>query len=109
MYILCRDRDKFEQLLLKKFFYVCGCFRKHFKFLRNVRLLLKDINVRLLLKENVQLIFLCIHCCFWKHFMSLREYAAASAMILTTAFERKCAAAYLQLNVQLNYVHLRKI
>ena len=41
--------------------------------------------------------------------MSLREYAAASGMILTTAFERKCAAAYLQLNVQLNYVHLRKI
>ena len=41
--------------------------------------------------------------------MFLKEYAAASGMILTTAFERKCAAAYVQLNVQLDYVHLRKI
>ena len=29
-------------------------------FLKNVRLLLKDINERLLLKENVQLIFFCV-------------------------------------------------
>ena len=48
-------------------------------FLRNVRLLLKDINVRLLLKENVQLFFWCVAAsrnismffkrtcgCFWK-------------------------------------------
>ena len=63
-------------------------------FLRNVRLLLKDTNVRLLLKENVQLIFFLCVAASGNIFMSFNERAAASEKILTTASERKkCAAA----------------
>ena len=54
------------------------------------------MNVRLLLKENVQLIFFVfqqVSGCFWKHFMFFMERAAASEKILTTASERKCADA----------------
>ena len=40
--------------------YVCGSSGNISCFLRNVRLFLKDINMWLLLKENVQLIFLCV-------------------------------------------------
>ena len=56
-------------------------------FLKNVRLLLKDINERLLLKENVHLIFfLCVAA---RRFISMFfiERAAASENILTTASE----------------------
>ena len=66
-YISCFLRNVW--LLLRIFYFI----------LRNVRLLLKDINVRLLLKENVQLFFWCVAgsrnismffkrtCgCFWK-------------------------------------------
>ena len=63
-------------------------------FLRNVRLLLKDTNVRLLLKENVQLIFFLCVAASGSILMSFNERAAASEKILTTASERKkCAAA----------------
>ena len=63
-------------------------------FLRNVRLLLKDTNVRLPLKENVQLIFFLCVAASGNILMSFNERAAASEKILTTASERKkCAAA----------------
>ena len=61
--IFCAETvKKFVQLLLNIFFVsanvwlLLGVFQC---FLRNRRLLLNDINVRLLLKENAQLIFLC--------------------------------------------------
>ena len=51
-------------------------------FLMNVRLLLKDINVRLILKESVPLIFFFVCGCFWKHFNVFNEHGAASEKIL---------------------------
>ena len=61
MCIFCAETVKENvQLLLNVFFYVEDCVaapRCISMFLKNVRLLLKDINERLLLKENVQLIF----------------------------------------------------
>ena len=75
-------------------FYVEDCVAAS---LRNGRLLLKDINVRLLLKENVQLIFFYVEDCVAASgniSMFFNEHAAACEKILTTAFERKkCAAA----------------
>ena len=66
-------------------------------FLRNGRLFPKDINVRLLLKENVQLIFFYVEYCVAASgniSMFFNERAAAFEKILTTASERKkCAAA----------------
>ena len=61
-------------------------------FLKNVRLLLKDINERLLLKRKCAAdMFLCV----W---LFLHERAAASEKILTTASEifkrKKCATAF---------------
>ena len=52
-----------------------------------MRLLLKDINERLLLKENVHLIFFV--CVAARRFISMffNERAAASEKILTTASE----------------------
>ena len=56
-------------------------------FLRNGRLLLKDINVRLLLKENVQMIFfLCVDASRNIE-MFFNVHAAASKKILTIASE----------------------
>ena len=60
MYILCRNRENLCSwyfLCLRKCVAASGNISY---FLMNVRLLLKDINVRLLLKENVQLIFLYV-------------------------------------------------
>ena len=57
VYILCRDREKFVQLLLNIFFMRVATSGNISCFLRNVRLLMKDVNMRLLLKENVQLVF----------------------------------------------------
>ena len=60
-------------------------------FLKNGRLLLKDINERLLLKENVQLllnIFFYVEDCMAASrniLMFFNERAAASEKILTTA------------------------
>ena len=67
-------------------------------FLKNVRLLLKDINEQLLLKENVQLIFACACVCVCvcvrvcvaastNISIFFNERAAASKKILTTASE----------------------
>ena len=56
VYILCRKREDLMQLLLNILFVsanvwlLLGVFQC---FLMNVRLILKDINERLLLKENV--------------------------------------------------------
>ena len=56
-------------------------------FLMTVRLLLKDINERLLLKENVQLIlFVCV-AASRNISMFFKELATASEKILTTASE----------------------
>ena len=56
-------------------------------FLKKVHLLPKDINERLLLKENVHLIFFV--CVAARRFISMffNERAAASEKILTTASE----------------------
>ena len=91
VYILYRNRERkcaaaFEYiscflrnvwLLLRIFYYIS----------RNVRLLLKDINVRLLLKENVQLIFFLCVAASRNISMFFNERAAASEKILTTASE----------------------
>ena len=58
-------------------------------FLRNGRLLLKDTNERLLLKENVRLIFFLSVAASRNISMFFNERAAASEKILTTATERK--------------------
>ena len=91
VYILCRNRERkcaaaseyiscfLRNLwLLPRIFYV---------FLRNVRLLLKNINVQLLLKENVQLIFFVCVAASRNISMFFTERAAASEKILTTASE----------------------
>ena len=65
-------------------------------FLMNVRLLLKDINVRLLLKENVQLIFFICVAASKCISMFFNERAAASEKIL-----RKNVRLLLKENVQL--------
>ena len=65
VYIFCRNRERKCAAAYEHIFYVSanvwlllGVFQY---FLRNGRLLLKDINERLLLKENMQLIFsLCV-------------------------------------------------
>ena len=67
----------------------CLLLRTFYSLLRNVRLLLKDINVRLLLKENVQLIFFVCVAASKNISMFFTERAAASEKILTTASERK--------------------
>ena len=79
------------QLLMNIFFYVSanvwlllGVFQY---FLRNGRLLLKDINERLLLKENVQLIFFLFVAASRKTSMFFNERVAASEKISTTASE----------------------
>ena len=54
-------------------------------FLKNVRLLLKDINERLLLKENVQMIYFFCVAASRNISMFFNERTAASESILTTA------------------------
>ena len=56
-------------------------------FLKNVRLLLKDINEQLLLKENVQLIFVLCVAASTNISMFFNERATASEKILATASE----------------------
>ena len=72
---------------LRNVWLLLGVFRC---FLRNRRLFLKDINERLLLKENVQLIFFCVwllletfQCCLMNVRLLLKRYQ------WTTASERK--------------------
>ena len=94
VYILCRDREKFVQHI----FFMCVAASGNIScFLRNMQLLLKDINVRLLLKENMQLklfVFKQMCGCLWKHFMFIEKRAAASERYqYATAYERKCTAA----------------
>ena len=64
VYILCRNRERICAAASEYIFYVSAnvwLLLAVFQcFLKNVRLLLKDINERLLLKENVQLIFFCV-------------------------------------------------
>ena len=91
MYILCRNHERkcaaaseYISCFLRNVWLLLGVFQC---FLRNGRLLLKDINVRLLLKENVQLIFfLCVDASRnIEMFFNVR--AAASKKILTIASE----------------------
>ena len=90
MYILCRKREDCAAAS-EYIFYVSanvwlllGVFQG---FLKNVRLLLKDINERLLLKENVQLIFFLCVAASRNVSMFFNESAAAPKKILTTASE----------------------
>ena len=91
MYVLCRNHERkcaaaseyiscflrTVWLLLKTFQY----------FLKNVRLLLKDINEQLLLKENVQLIFVLCVAASTNISMFFNERTTASEKILATASE----------------------
>ena len=93
MYILCRNHERkcaaaseYISCFLRNVWLLLGVFQC---FLRNGRLLLKDINVRLLLKENVQLIFFVFVAASRNISMFFNERAAASEKILTTASERK--------------------
>ena len=87
MYILCRNREKNCAAASEHVFYVSanmwlllGVFRC---FLKSVRLLLKDINERLFLKENVQLIFFFLYVAAFKNIsMFFNESAAASEKVL---------------------------
>ena len=91
MYILCRNHERkcaaaSENIscFLRNVWLLLGVFQC---FLRNGRLLLKDINVRLLLKENVQMIFfLCVDASRNIE-MFFNVHAAASKKILTIASE----------------------
>ena len=65
-------------------------------FLKNVRLLLKDINERLLLKENVQLIFFVCVAASRNISMFFNKRAVASDKILTTA-KKKMWVCFLKL------------
>ena len=65
-------------------------------FLKNVRLLLKDINERLLLKENVQLIFFVCVAASRNISMFFSKRAVASDKILTTA-KKKMWVCFLKL------------
>ena len=59
-------------------------------FLKNERLLLKDISERLLLKENVQLILFFLSVAASRNIsMFFNESASVSEKILTTTSERK--------------------
>ena len=62
-------------------------------FLRKGRLLLKDISERLLLKENMQLIFFLFVAASRNISLFFNESVAASENILTTASERKKCAS----------------
>ena len=90
VYILSRNR---EQLVQASEYIFCvsanvwlllGVFQC---FLRNGRLILNDIIVRLLLKENVQLIFFVCVAASRNISMIFNERAATSEKILTTASE----------------------
>ena len=91
MYILCRNHERkcaaaseYISCFLRNVWLLLGVFQC---FLRNGRLLLKDINVRLLLKENVQMIFfLCVDASRNIE-MFFNVHAAASKKILTIASE----------------------
>ena len=91
MYILCRNRERKCAAVSELTFcdsanvwLLVGVFQC---FLKNVWLLLKDINERLLLKENVQLIFFLCVAASRNISMFFNERAAASEKILTTASE----------------------
>ena len=85
VYILCRNREIKCATASEHIFYVSanmllplGVFQC---FLRKVWLLLKDINERLLLKENVHMIFLCVwllletfQCCLMNVQLLLKRY-----------------------------------
>ena len=82
MYILCRNQKKICAAASEHIFYVSanvwlflGVFQY---FLEKVRLLLKDINEQLLLKENVQLIFFVCVAASKNISMFFKERAATS-------------------------------
>ena len=82
MYILCRNQKKICAAASEHIFYVSanvwlllGVFQN---FLEKVRLLLKDINEQLLLKENVQLIFFVCVAASKNISMFFKERAATS-------------------------------
>ena len=85
MHILCRYREKNCAAASEHIFYVSENAPRCF--LKNVRLLLKDINEQLLLKENVQLLFFLCVAASRNISMFFNERAAASEKILTTASE----------------------
>ena len=89
----CAAASEYISCFLRNVWLLLGVFQC---FLRNGRLLLKDINVRLLLKENVQLIFFYVEDCVAASrniSMFFKERAAASKKILMTASEKKKCAA----------------
>ena len=90
VYILSRNREQFVQASEYIFCFsanvwlLLGVFQR---FLRNGRLILNDIIVRLLLKENVQLIFFV--CVAASRNISMIFYAAD---INDCFWKKKCAA-----------------
>ena len=97
--IFCSETVKENVQLLLNIFYVSAnvvlllCVSQFF--LKDVRLLPKDITERLLLRENVQLIFFLCVAASRNISMFFNECAAASEKILKTGSGRKCAAAFL--------------
>ena len=96
MCIFCAETVKTCAAASEYIFYVSanawlrlGVFRC---FLRNRRLLLKDINEQLLLKENVQQIFFVCVAASRNILIIFNECVAASKKILRTASEKKKCA-----------------
>ena len=82
----CAAASEYISCFLRNVWLLLGVFQC---FLRNGRLLLKDINVRLLLKENVQLIFFYVEYCVAASgniSMFFNERAAASEKIFNDCF-----------------------
>ena len=93
VYILYENREKNCAAASEHIFCFSKCVaapRCISLFLKNVRLLLKDINEQLLLKENVQLIFFLCVAASRNILMFFNERAAASEKILTTGFSENC-------------------
>ena len=90
VYILYENREKNCAAASEHIFCFSKCVaapRCISLFLKNVRLLLKDINEQLLLKENVQLIFVLCVAASTNISMFFNERATASEKILATASE----------------------
>ena len=79
----CAAASEYISCFLRNVWLLLGVFQC---FLRNGRLLLKDINVRLLLKENVQLIFFVFVAASRNISMFFNERAAASEKIFNDCF-----------------------
>ena len=90
VYILYENREKNCAAASEHIFCFSKCVaapRCISLFLKNVRLLLKDINEQLLLKENVQLIFVLCVAASTNISMFFNERTTASEKILATASE----------------------